>query len=155
MRPTLNPLLSRPATDPQTALSKPKSHLLTESAHCVRNTKTTQSGLVAISTYQTLIVMSTNSILTHRNSIEVNQLFLDTVEGRNLIPVVNFTTRANSLLDLVQTNQPGLLISCEGTAGFGDHETAVITKCHPLQHKNSLAKYIVGIKPTYKCCIMM
>ena len=54
----------------------------------------------------------TNSIISHKNSTEVNQLYLDTFENRNLVQIVDFTTRVNSLLDLVLTNRPGLLVQC-------------------------------------------
>ena len=54
-----------------------------------------------------------------------------------LSQTVNFTTRLNSTLDLILTNRPGLIESCEPHPGFSDHETAILSDifCHPQKIK--------------------
>ena len=38
----------------------------------------------------------TNSIISHKNSTEVNQLYLDTFENRNLVQIVDFTPQGST-----------------------------------------------------------
>jgi len=65
------------------------------------------------------------SIVSHQNSITLNELFLETLKQAALC--------LNATLDLLLSYCSGFLVNCEQSPGFGDHDTAVLATilCHP------------------------
>ena len=83
------------------------------------------------------ICWESNTIIGHQYPKKLNEDFLEAFDKLKLSQTVNFTTRLNSTLDLILTNRPGLIESCEPLPGFSDHETAIISDiyCHPQKIK--------------------
>ena len=83
------------------------------------------------------ICWESNTIIGHQYPKKLNENFLEVFDKLKLSQTVNFTTRLNSTLDLILTNRPGLIESCEPLPGFSDHETAIISDifCHPQKIK--------------------
>ena len=58
---------------------------------------------------------------TH-NTRELNEKYLEVFDINNLTQIVDFPTRKQNTLDLLLTNRPKLVDSCESAPGFGDHQ---------------------------------
>ncbi|XP_066911983.1 uncharacterized protein [Clytia hemisphaerica] len=80
---------------------------------------------------------TTNSIVSSKNTAELNDDFLELFDKHKLSQHVNFTTRKDALLDLLLTNRPTFLIRCLPVDGFGDHDTCALADiaCHPQKYK--------------------
>ena len=76
--------------------------------------------------------------------LKVNEGFIELCNS-NSLSKINFPTRKNSLLDLLFTNQPDLLVSCEPVTGFGDHDIAALTNinCHSQRLKTNTKESIL------------
>ena len=79
----------------------------------------------------------TNSIIGTQYPRKLNEDYLESINTNNLTQIVDFATRKRTTLDIILTNRPGLIESCEPTPGFGDHDTAVLADifCHPQKLK--------------------
>ena len=80
---------------------------------------------------------TTNSINGSQCSKELNERFLNLFELSKLQQLVDFSTRKDSILDLLFTNRPGFVTFCKAMPGFGDHDTSVLADivCHPKKIK--------------------
>eukprot|EP00111_Clytia_hemisphaerica_P014427 TCONS_00042481-protein len=88
---------------------------------------------------------ASNSIADHQYPKKLNEAYLELFDKGNLVQLVDFTTRENATLDILLTNRPTFLENCEQLAGFGDHDTAILTDiiCHPQKIKPVQRKVFV------------
>lgn len=72
-----------------------------------------------------------------QNSKLLNDQFLEAFDKNKLTQMVDFPTRKRKTLDLLLTNRPAFVERCTPAAGFGDHQSAIISDiyCHPQKHK--------------------
>ena len=67
----------------------------------------------------------------------LNEKYLEIFDLNSLNQVVNFPTRKSATLELLLTNRPAFIEDCRPTAGFGDHQSAVLSDiyCHSKRQK--------------------
>ena len=99
------------------------------------NIRTVRYGLEV--TLICLIDWSSNSIVSHQYSKQINECFIDTFDYCCLDQIVDFPTRKQNTLDILATNRPTLVNKCSPHPGVSDHDTTVLADidCHPMRSK--------------------
>ena len=80
---------------------------------------------------------SSNSIVSHQYSKQINECFIDTFDYCCLDQIVDFPTRKQNTLDILATNRPTLVNKCSPHPGVSEHDTTVLAdiNCHPMRSK--------------------
>ena len=81
---------------------------------------------------------STNTIVSHNYSKQINETAINMVYDCNLDQIIDFPTRKNNTLDIILTNNSSLLSDVKDFPGISDHTAIGVIEvmCHPIRQRS-------------------